>query len=172
MKTEKKYAGWIAETFQESMDIALMMHRKKSENEYRNIAMKVFIFWIPAITMIRVNLAGKRCSSHSQILFDHHTDMQPSALWPLSCGSWVKEVLETNPYVKEVCVVGPPKESMEQCKSELASGVVFVTQEELREGKLEQWEAFLEGRKELPVYLSIDKDVLCMEDARTNWDQG
>ena len=93
--------------------------------------------------------------------------------WPLSCGSWVKEVLEeTNPYVKEVCVVGPPKESMEQCKSELASRVVFVTQEELREGKLEQWEAFLEGRKELPVYLSIDKDVLCMEDARTNWDQG
>ena len=44
MKTEKKYAGWIAETFQESMDIALMIHRKKSENEYRNIAMKEFTF--------------------------------------------------------------------------------------------------------------------------------
>ena len=109
----------------------------------------------------------------SLIVFDHHTDMQESAFFGLlSCGSWVKEVLETNPYVKEVCVVGPPKESVEQCEPELASRVVFVTQEELQEGKLEQWEAFLEGRKELPVYLSIDKDVLCMEDARTNWDQG
>ena len=26
--------------------------QKKSENEYRNIAMKVFIFWIPAIIII------------------------------------------------------------------------------------------------------------------------
>lgn len=109
----------------------------------------------------------------SLILFDHHTDMQESAFFGLlSCGSWVKEVLETNPYVKEVCVVGPPKKSVEQCEPELASRVVFVTQEELQEGKLEKWEAFLNNRKEFPVYLSIDKDVLCLEDARTNWDQG
>lgn len=111
--------------------------------------------------------------SFSLIVFDHHTDMQESAFFGLlSCGSWVKEVLETNPYVEEVCVVGPPKESVEQCEPELASRVVFVTQEELQEEKLEKWEAFLNNRKELPVYLSIDKDVLCLEDARTNWDQG
>ena len=109
----------------------------------------------------------------SLVVFDHHTDMQASAFFGLlSCGSWVKEVLETNPYVKEVCVVGPPKESVEQCEAELASRVIFVTQEELRQGKLEKWEDFLNGRKELPVYLSIDKDVLCLEDSRTNWDQG
>lgn len=109
----------------------------------------------------------------SLVVFDHHTDMQESAFFGLlSCGSWVKEVLETNPYVKEVCVVGPPKESVEQCETELASRVVFVTQEELQEGKLEKWESFLHNRKELPMYLSIDKDVLCPEDARTNWDQG
>lgn len=109
----------------------------------------------------------------SLVVFDHHTDMQESAFFGmLSCGSWVKEVLETNPYVKEVCVVGPPKESVEQCETELASRVVFVTQEELQEGKLEKWEAFLHNRKELPMYLSIDKDVLYPEDARTNWDQG
>lgn len=58
----------------------------------------------------------------SLIVFDHHTDMQESAFFGLlSCGSWVKEVLETNPYVKEVCVVGPPKESVEQCEPELAN---------------------------------------------------
>ena len=64
------------------------------------------------------------------------------------------------------------KKAWTQCKLELASRVVFVTQEELREGKLEQWEAFLEGRKELPAYLSLDKDVLCLEDARTTSNQG
>ena len=47
-----KYAGWIAETFQGLTDIVLTMHRKKSENEYKNIAMKVFISWIPVIIII------------------------------------------------------------------------------------------------------------------------
>ena len=97
----------------------------------------------------------------SLVVFDHHTDMQESAFFGmLSCGSWVKEVLETNPYAKEVCVVGPPKESVEQCEPEHASRVVFVTQEELQEEKLEKWEAFLNNRKELPVYLSICRIIL------------
>lgn len=110
---------------------------------------------------------------YSLIVFDHHTDMQESAFFGmLSCGSWIKEVLEEHPYIQEVCVVGPPKAAIEQCEPNLASRVVFLTQEELEAGILEKWHAFLENGKELPVYLSIDKDVLCLEDARTNWDQG
>ena len=50
--------------------------------------------------------------------------------------------------------------------------MVFLTWEELEEGGLDTWISFLEGRGELPVYLSIDKDVLSRDDARTNWDQG
>ena len=110
---------------------------------------------------------------YSLIVFDHHTDMQESAFFGmLSCGSWIKEVLEEHPYIQEVCVVGPPKAAIEQCEPNLASRVVFLTREELEAGILEKWHAFLENGKELPVYLSIDKDVLCLEDARTNWDQG
>ena len=110
---------------------------------------------------------------YSLVVFDHHTDMQESAFFGmLSCGSWIKEVLEEHPYIKEVCVVGPPKAAIEQCEPNLASRVVFLTQEELEAGILEKWQEFLENEKELPVYLSIDKDVLCLEDARTNWDQG
>lgn len=110
---------------------------------------------------------------YSLIVFDHHTDMQESAFFGmLSCGSWIKEVLEEHPYIQEVCVVGPPKAATEQCEPNLVSRVVFLTQEELEAGILEIWHAFLENGKELPVYLSIDKDVLCLEDARTNWDQG
>lgn len=110
---------------------------------------------------------------YSLIVFDHHTDMQESAFFGmLSCGSWIKEVLEEHPYIQEVCVVGPPKAAIEQCEANLASRVVFLTQEELEAGILEKWHEFLENGKELPAYLSIDKDVLCLEDARTNWDQG
>ena len=110
---------------------------------------------------------------YSLIVFDHHTDMQESAFFGmLSCGSWIKEVLEEHPYIKEVCVVGPPKAAIEQCKPNLAFRVVFLTQEELEAGILEKWQEFLENEKEIPAYLSIDKDVLCPEDARTNWDQG
>lgn len=110
---------------------------------------------------------------YSLVVFDHHTDMQESAFFGmLSCGSWIKEVLEEHPYIKEVCVVGPPKAAIEQCEPNLASRVVFLTQEELKAGTLEKWHEFLENGKELPSYLSIDKDVLCLEDARTNWDQG
>lgn len=110
---------------------------------------------------------------YSLVVFDHHTDMQESAFFGmLSCGSWIKEVLEEHPYIKEVCVVGPPKASTEQCEPNLASRVVFLTQEELKAGTLEKWHEFLENGKEFPAYLSIDKDVLCLEDARTNWDQG
>ena len=110
---------------------------------------------------------------YSLVVFDHHTDMQESAFFGmLSCGSWIKEVLEEHPYIKEVCVVGPPKVAVEQCEPNLASRVVFLTQEELEAGILEKWHEFLENGKELPVYLSIDKDVFCLEDARTNWDQG
>ena len=110
---------------------------------------------------------------YSLVVFDHHTDMQESAFFGmLSCGSWIKEVLEEHPYIKEVCVIGPPKAAIEQCEPNLASQVVFLTQEELKAGTLEKWHEFLENGKELPAYLSIDKDVLCLEDARTNWDQG
>ena len=112
MKTEKKYAGWIAETFQESMDIALddaqeEIRKRIQEYSYEGIHFLdsgnyhyLSKFWLEKVQQ-----------PFSLILFDHHTDMQPSAFFGLlSCGSWVKEVLETNPYVKEVCVVGPPKE--------------------------------------------------------------
>lgn len=109
----------------------------------------------------------------SLVVFDHHTDMQESAFFGmLSCGSWIKEVLENNTCLKAVGIIGPPQEAVEQCEQTLASKVVFLTQEELNQGKKEKWKAFLERYQELPMYVSIDKDVLCQEDARTNWDQG
>lgn len=35
-----------------------------------------------------------------------------------------------------------------------------------------QWHEFLERNQDVPVYLSLDKDILSLEAARTNWEQG
>ena len=42
----------------------------------------------------------------SLVVFDHHPDMQPTLFEDmLSCGSWVKDVLETNPFLHKVFIV-------------------------------------------------------------------
>lgn len=109
------------------------------------------------------------------LVFDNHTDMQEAAFFGLlSCGSWVRASLEQNPFLRQVCVVGPPRASVEELqddKGELSKRVTFVTREDLQEGKTEAYRVFLRENNQ-PLYLSVDKDVLRKEDAATNWDQG
>ncbi len=46
------------------------------------------------------------------VLFDHHTDMQPSFFKELmSCGCWVKKTLDDNRYIEKVIIIGA-KESL------------------------------------------------------------
>ena len=46
------------------------------------------------------------------VLFDHHTDMQPSFFQELmSCGCWVKKTLDENKYIEKVIIIGA-KESL------------------------------------------------------------
>lgn len=89
------------------------------------------------------------------VVADHHPDMQPPLFNDiLSCGGWVRTVLDTNPFLKEVLFVGVAPEY------ELP------------------WEKYRICRYPekpsagLPVYISIDKDVLDPEVVTTNWDQG
>lgn len=108
----------------------------------------------------------------SLVVFDNHTDMQESAFFGLlSCGSWIKEALETNENLREICIIGPSKEAFEQLGNDRQK-IISITREELLTVGTEKWMGFLEKNPELPVYFSIDKDVLSFKDARTNWDQG
>ncbi len=86
---------------------------------------------------------------------DHHPDMQlPLFEDILSCGGWVRKVLDTNPFLKEVWFIGVapeyelPREKYRICRYPEKPSPV------------------------LPVYISIDKDVLSPEVITTNWDQG
>lgn len=108
----------------------------------------------------------------SLVVFDNHTDMQEASFWGLlSCGSWVRECILSNKCVKEVCVIGPPQKAFSECEEEILEKVIPISKEDMKQEK-SQWYEFLKRNKDIPVYLSLDKDILSLEEARTNWDQG
>ena len=76
------------------------------------------------------------------LVFDHHTDMQEAAFFGLlSCGSWVREVLDTNENLRDVCIAGPSLSAFAECQAE-ERGVTAVAEEELSqngEEKLLDW---------------------------------
>ncbi len=105
------------------------------------------------------------------IVFDHHPDMQPSFFSNLlSCGCWVKNVLDTNHFVRKVCIVGASKEQKDRIPEEYLDRVSFYSEQELSHYRVR--DLFADKNIDLPVYISIDKDVLSTESAVTNWDQG
>lgn len=126
------------------------------------------------------------------LVFDHHTDMQRPAFGGiLSCGGWIREVLETNENLKHVVLVGPPKTAMEETKKELLEDgeeligkVTWIPEEEFLKnvekedgiqkhcGQCNVTGAGMDEKKQLPLYISIDKDVLSESEGKTNWDQG
>lgn len=108
------------------------------------------------------------------VLFDNHTDMQlPAFGGLLSCGGWAAEALETVPALKEVILVGPDEEAFSQTDAKLREKVRFLSGEKLAGLSKEEITGFFsEIPGDLPLYLSVDKDVLCLEDAVTAWSQG
>ena len=108
------------------------------------------------------------------VVFDNHTDMQPPAFGGLlSCGGWVAASLEELPFLEEVILIGPDQAAFDQTEPELRKKVRFLSREQLSGMTLEEKLAFFEEMSaELPVYVSVDKDVLCSENASTTWSQG
>ena len=100
-------------------------------------------------------------------VFDHHPDMQEPRFGNiLSCGGWVKKVLEENKFIDNVVIIGvadhlaeeiPPHEKVTIIReSEIANHTFHIPH----------------FTSPLPLYISIDKDVLSPAYAATNWDQG
>lgn len=105
------------------------------------------------------------------VVFDHHPDMQPSLFEDiLSCGSWVKDILDSNVNCKKVIIVGASEQLVQSVSPEYKDRVHFYSDNDLNKEK--NWKRFTEELISDPVYISIDKDVLSPEYAITNWDQG
>ena len=108
------------------------------------------------------------------LVFDNHTDMQPPAFGGLlSCGGWIAASLEELPLLQEVILVGPDEEAYTQVEPDLQQKVLFLSREKLSTMTAEEKEGFFNSLSEdLPLYVSVDKDVLCKGDASTTWSQG
>ncbi|MDR0892336.1 MAG: arginase family protein [Mediterranea sp.] len=107
----------------------------------------------------------------SLIVFDHHPDMQPTLFGGmLSCGSWVKVMLDENPFLRKVCVVGVADKLVKAVPATYRERVRFYAETSLSHE--ESWQRFSHDHVDEPIYISIDKDVLDTASASTNWDQG
>ena len=113
----------------------------------------------------------KLATPFALLVFDHHPDMQPPLFEHiLSCGSWVKDVLDTNANCKKVIIAGASDRLLQEVPKEYGDRIHFYS-----ESSLDQeagWKAFASEHVSEPVYISIDKDVLDPSSAITNWDQG
>lgn len=109
----------------------------------------------------------------SLLVFDNHTDMQkPMFEGILSCGSWIREALIKLKHLKQVYICGVSKEHMEEYDSDLFKE--DDSNSPINRVKFLESDTCLLNNisSEYPIYLSIDKDVLCKKDAITDWDQG
>ncbi len=99
------------------------------------------------------------------VLFDHHSDaqLQPTML---SCGSWVAEALLRLSALQRVVLVGVQRRYLEGIPSQLTSKIAWLPPQRWTPAEL------LRAIPTEAVYVSIDKDVLDMRWALTNWDQG
>ncbi|WP_044895027.1 arginase family protein [Bacillus alveayuensis] len=96
------------------------------------------------------------------VLFDHHTDLGNEKEPLISCGSWVSYALEHIPFLERVVMIGPT--STYNLPSYSTKITIFSNEHSPK--------LILSNIQTDAVYISIDKDVLCRDDALTNWEQG
>jgi arginase family enzyme len=99
------------------------------------------------------------------LLFDHHTDMGNEQDSLISCGSWVSYALKDVPFLEKVVMIG--SSNLQQGPHLSSKVTIFSNDYHSISPKL-----LLSNIQTHSVYISIDKDVLCRDDAVTNWDQG
>lgn len=127
---------------------------------------------------------------YSLVVFDHHTDMQPSMFGDLlSCGSWILQALQVCAQIKEVLIIGIGEESLKAAKETTLTTEHFSINIESQKllhchyqkvpitfikenAELKTIYSFLSDKRFSSVFLSIDKDVLSPEEVTTDWDQG
>lgn len=104
------------------------------------------------------------------VLFDHHTDMKDSVFGEmLTCGDWVRNCIEENSRLHQVIVAGPSQKAFQQVDFH-SQKLKAITEEDFMSHKAMAKLAYYQS--DLPLYLSVDKDILTKKDAVTNWNQG
>jgi arginase family enzyme len=88
---------------------------------------------------------------------------------PLSCGNWVSWALRKQPLLRRVVLIGTRDEPASQDPR-----VTVLSEQVIRRlgAPRALARAIEEAAGRLPVYVSVDKDVLSPSDAATDWDAG
>ena len=115
---------------------------------------------------------GHLHEDYALILLDHHPDTQsPRFEGMSSCGSWLRELMLEDGHLKKAYILGASPQLYGEAL-DLGDRVCFYSKDMLgtREGILGALRAV--GSESLPVYVSLDLDVLSERVFKTNWDQG
>ncbi len=110
-------------------------------------------------------------------LWDNHPDLQEAAFGGItSCGGWVKEALEVLPHLKQVLIMGV-EDTLVQELAPLDKRVTVVRSWKSKDEKDVQIPADVssyikEEFQHLPIYISVDKDVMKEGETACNWSQG
>ena len=113
---------------------------------------------------------------YNLVFFDNHSDMQPTMILELlSCGAWAKQTVEEDENLKRLILIGPDEKTISGIDVANSHKLVCISRMELCEH--EKLRKRLAERlsvvdMSLPLYVSVDKDVMGEKYARTNWDQG
>lgn len=96
------------------------------------------------------------------VVYDNHTDMQYSSFGNiLSCGSWIADAYETHIKLNKIFIIGVNEEYIDCCEFKNDERIIFA--ENIYEANLQD---------NLPIYISIDKDVISDKEFISDWDQG
>ena len=87
----------------------------------------------------------------------------------LTCGDWVRNCIEENSRLHQVIVAGPSQKAFQQVDFH-SQKLKAITEEDFMSHKAMVKLAYYQS--DLPLYLSVDKDILTKRDAVTNWNQG
>lgn len=103
-------------------------------------------------------------------LFDNHPDAQRPIFPLLSCGGWVLECIEKLKNLKQIDFIGVEPSLMNEVKNSIIEkgfNELFFNEKK----RIYTYSRLISDHN-LPVYLSIDKDVLSPLYASTSWSQG
>lgn len=105
------------------------------------------------------------------VVFDHHSDMQKSLFDEmLGCGSWILKAIETQPYLQKVILIGMTASQKKKIEHLYKDKVIIFLEDDILKHRFASFP--LDKIKDLPIYISIDKDILSKQVIETNWDQG
>ena len=121
--------------------------------------------------------AQESTKTFALVLFDHHPDMQEAAFGGvLSCGGWARDAFTGIKGLAQVLMMGINPDLEIEILDLVFDGVLSVTSDDFRHTGDGLSKDVLEMisllEPHIPVYISIDKDVLTKDFARTDWDQG